>query len=205
MTAKKHAASVEEPSLTPFDDAARFFCAPRAARCNWCLSPHHEIHRSGLCRFCYEIRSEKYRLARDARKILDGGRPWKSLELNLRIACHVVGRMEDAVRAAGQNMATGGRAEHSPMAIENLLRYISRRILPRKEHNIYYNCALTLGGLFSPLQRKALIHLLSEVVDLDERHNLRKRVRADSARLVEDSRQMPKWLAEENRKTGAPF
>ncbi len=127
---------------------------------------------------------------------MGGGQPWRGLELQLRIDCHVAGRMEDMVKAEGQSIAEDRSPEHSSMAIEDLLRYISCQLLPRKERQLYYGCATIISGLFSPAQRAALIHLLSEAVDLHKRHNRKKRAKANSAKLVEESQQMPIWLAE---------
>lgn len=187
---------VAQPLLKPYDDAAHFFATLQTDRCDWCLSPYLEIYHSGLCRHCYGIRSEKSRLAREVRERMERGLTWRRLASPLRRDCHVVGKMEDMVKAEGQSIAEHRRPEHSSMAIEDLLRYISCQLLPRKERELYYGCATTISGLFSPAQRAALIHLLSEAVDLHKRHNRKKRAKANSATLVEESQRLPTWLAE---------
>jgi hypothetical protein len=138
---------------------------------------------------------EKQRLAQKVKKKTESGLCWRGLDLRLRIDCHVAGRMEDMARAAGQSIEEHRRPDRSSMAIEDLLRYISHQLLPRKERDLYYNFAASLSGLFSPAQREALIHVLSKVVDLHKRHNSKKRAKANSARLVKESQQMPIWLA----------
>lgn len=187
-----------ELSLTAFDEAARPFANLRTGRCNWCLNPFQKTYRSGLCRHCYRIKSDQRRLLREVKSKwkTKPGVSWRTLDLRLRIACHVAGRMEDMARAEGQSISQDRESPHSSMAVEQLLTYISRQLLPRKEHNLYYNCATTISGMFSPVQREALIHLLSETVDLHKRHNRKKRAAASSAKLVADSQHMPIWLKE---------
>lgn len=186
-----------ELTLKAFDDAARSFANLRTDRCDWCLNPFQETYRSGLCRHCYGIRSDQRRLLREVKSKwkTELGISWRALDLRLRIDCHVAGRMEDMARAEGQSINQDREPSHSSMTVEQLLTYISRQLLPRKERNLYYNCATTISGMFSPAQREALIHLLSETVDLHKRHNRKKRAAASNAKLVEDSQQMPIWLA----------
>jgi hypothetical protein len=127
---------------------------------------------------------------------MGGGIPWKSLDLPLRVNCHVAGKMEEMAKAEGHLIQHDRRPEFSTMAIEEMLSYISHQLLSRKDpfYNCYYNCATTIGSLFSPAQRVALMHLLSEAVGQHKRHLRRKRVKARGPKLVEESQRPPKWL-----------
>jgi hypothetical protein len=177
------------------DKSARFFATLKGNRCGWCGSPFHRIYHSGLCRHCYDIKAEKRRLSREVKKRMGAGIRWKFLDLTLRINCHVAGKMEEMAKAEGQLIQHKRRPEISTMAIEELLSYISHQLLSRKDplYNCYYNCATTIGSLFSPAQRVALIHLLSEAVSQHKRHLRRKCAKA-SPKLVEESQRPPKWL-----------
>jgi hypothetical protein len=97
--------------------------------------------------------------------------------------------MEEMERATGESLQDDRKPAHSAMKIEELLTYISKRLL---HENLYYNCATTLTNMFSPAQREALIHLLAEVVDEHQRRNLRKTVQAGPT--AERSRKCPNWL-----------
>jgi len=182
--------------ITPFDKAARSFSALKDNACDWCASPFHKIYRSGLCRHCYDIKAEKRRLYREVKRRMGAGIRWKSLDLTLRINCHVAGKMEEMAKAEGQLIQHKRRPEISAMAIEELLGYISHQLLSRKDpfRNCYYNCATTVGSLFSPVQRVAFIHLLSEAVSQHKRHLRRKRAAAGGSKLVEESQRPPEWL-----------
>ena len=165
-------------------------------RCDWCGNPFHKVYRSGLCRHCYDIKAEKRRLSREVKKGMGAGIRWKSLDLTLRIKCHVAGKMEEMAKAEGQLIRHNRRPEISAKVIEDLLRYISHQLLSRKDplYDCYYNCATTIGRLFSPQQRVALIHLLSEAVSQHKRHLRRKRAKGSGPKLVEESQRPPKWL-----------
>ena len=91
-----------EPSLKSFDEAARSFATLRKDRCDWCLSPFEKIYRSGLCRHCYRIKSDKQHLLAEVKRMLETGLAWRDLDLRLRIDCHVTGTMEGMARAEGQ-------------------------------------------------------------------------------------------------------
>jgi hypothetical protein len=127
---------------------------------------------------------------------MGAGIRWKSLDLTLRINCHVAGKMEETAKSEGQLIQHRRRPEISAMAIEELLSYISHQLLTRKDpfYNCYYNCATTIGSLFSPAQRVALIHFLSEAISQHKRHLSRKRSKADGPKLVEERQRPPKWL-----------
>lgn len=115
--------------------------------------------------------------------------PWKALDLQLRVDCHMAGMMEEIARAEGELLELNRQPAHSAMTIEKFLGYISRRLLHK---NLYFNSASTLTSLFSPDQRKALIHLLSEAVSEHKRRNCRKRVSAGP--MAERSQSPPRWL-----------
>jgi hypothetical protein len=176
--------------MTSFDDVARSYAALPGDRCSWCGTPYHDIYRRGLCRHCYEIELDKHRARKrvQERWRTGDGMPWKALDLDLRAACHVAGMMEEIERSEGDLVEFERQADHSGMKIEELLEYISRKLLHK---NLYNNCATMLASLFSADQRKALIHLLSEVVDEHQRRNLRKTVRRLTA---ERNQRPPRWL-----------
>ena len=113
------------------NEAARSFAALTADSCRWCSSPFHEIYRKGLCRHCYEIALEKRRLCKQVQGKWrrDAGMPWKALDLELRVDCYVAGMMEEIARAEGQLLQFNREPAHSAMTIENLLDYISNRLL----------------------------------------------------------------------------
>ncbi len=177
--------------MTSYDEAARSFAALPADRCSWCSSPFHEIYRKGLCRHCYKIELDKCRLRKEVKNQWqkNTGTAWRKLDLPLRVDCYVATEMEEIERSAGELQELNREPAHSAMTIEELLEYISRRLLHK---NLYNNCATTLSSLFSSDQRKALIHLLSEVVDEHQRRNLRKTVQAGPT--VERSQKLPRWL-----------
>lgn len=181
-------------SLGSFNKAASLFSALAPNRCDWCLCPFREIYHARLCRRCYEIKRTKRRLLKEVKEKWnrDSGMPWKALDLRLRCDCHLIGKMEENAIAEGAVLEADRHAAHSGMTLEDLLGYLSHQLV---HENLYYDCATTLTGLFSPFQREALIHLLYELVDRHRTFNRRRRIRANlGPRLVELSQLPPDWL-----------
>jgi len=180
--------------LTHFDETAHSFAALKPGRCKWCSSPFRSICRAGLCGHCYRIRLEKLRLTEDVRRRLKGkpGATWSNLDLGLRCDCWIAGEMEETARADGGSLEFSRTSDESGMTIEWILGYLSRQLVGE---DLYDDSASTLASLFSPAQRAALIHLLSEAVDQHRARNHRRHVRASASwRLVEKAREMPEWL-----------
>ena len=186
--------SCSDGLLTRFDETARSFAELKPGRCEWCSSPFRPIYRAGLCSHCYRIRMEKRRLAEDAGRVLKrkGGATWNSLDLSLRCDCWIAEEMEETARAEGDSLEFSRLAGESGMKLAEIFGYISRQLVGE---DLYHDRTNTFESLFSPAQRAALIHLLSEAVDQHRARTHRKHVRASLGwHLVEKSRQMPEWI-----------
>jgi hypothetical protein len=141
------------------DEFAKDFSTLRPGQriCSWCASPFHKVRAKGLCQHCYGITRKEYKLKKQIKQ-LEG----KSLSVphSMTYDYKLLEEMATLAKEEGQTFRPRKDAL-TGLSIENLMVYISEQLVRR---SLYSNYASIFCSLFSPSQRNALIHLLSQLV-----------------------------------------
>jgi hypothetical protein len=148
--------------------------------CSWCKYPYKKIHRAGLCRHCYSLKTElrqTYRtyLARKAKSRThdDMFMP----EYNLRVAIN----MAEAAQIEGRVYGELDKVPVSNLELEHAFGLLSRKFLHK---NLYHHDAF-LFECFSASQKQYLMYIISRMIREHSRRHRRTRVVYDTGTLRE--------------------
>jgi hypothetical protein len=162
--------------IPPTEEPAREWLQSISDRhaCDWCKHPDKPIYHCGLCRHCYDIKTELRHLHREVeeRKARGAVHPRFGLG-DLEFHYIVAIDMAESAQCEGREYGPLSKGDH-PLEVEHELSFISEKFL-RKD---LYRHSVALAEAFSPSQRRLLIYLLSRMT----REFLRRR-RRSGARL----------------------
>lgn len=147
-------------------------------RCEWCRSPWRSLYRVGLCRSCYNSRSELKNIERRITRLKTNSRPVPGLLIfEQRVLKRAVANCKTDGDVLDDTLMPGSSA----VDLEHDLDWLSQRICHRK---LFHGLATELGWVFGPEHIRFLRCLIWKIISAEmSRHRV---MRAQSDLVLGD-------------------
>jgi len=134
--------------------------------CGWCQYPFKKLHRAGLCRHCYSIKTELKQRYRNYLIEKARSKTWHDMfisEYELRVAI----KMAESAQIEGRSYGELNKRDVSNLDLEHEFGYLSRMVLRRD----LYEHGAHLFECFSQSQKRYLLYIIARMLrDFNRRH-----------------------------------